>query len=410
MERARLIVKNFGPLKDIDIEVREMVCLIGKQASGKSTLAKLIAIFEDEKFRNEDVSFWEELSKYQLRNFINKDTFISYKSGDQGIHLTFTYKRKSYEHLVYRKIQREKLIKETKGEEASKKLLDQIILDTSSRFVDIKKSYNDFINYFSILSKAYTQNGINGYESKLNELGFIFEHDSIYIPSERSFLHLISSNIQGLINNKIQIPRFLLSVGQEYEKAINNVKTLPLNIIDRRLEYKREGQSSYIYHSAKEKINLLESASGLQSVIPILLLIEFMNSNNKEYNYNFIIEEPELNLYPDTQHNLIKHMVANCLDNVTQTKNLVLTTHSPYVLSSINNLLMAYKKGQEKPKETAKVVKKKSWLDPRRFVAYEMKNGKAYSIVNKREGLIKENMIDTVADVFSDEFDRLLNI
>ena len=50
MERARLIVKNFGPLKDIDIEVREMVCLIGKQASGKSTLAKLIAIFEDENF------------------------------------------------------------------------------------------------------------------------------------------------------------------------------------------------------------------------------------------------------------------------------------------------------------------------------------------------------------------------
>ena len=50
MERAKLIVKNFGPLKDIEIEVREMVTFIGAQASGKSTLAKLLSIFEDEEF------------------------------------------------------------------------------------------------------------------------------------------------------------------------------------------------------------------------------------------------------------------------------------------------------------------------------------------------------------------------
>jgi predicted ATPase len=51
MEKAKLIVKNFGPLKDIEIEVREMITFIGAQASGKSTLAKLLSIFEDENFR-----------------------------------------------------------------------------------------------------------------------------------------------------------------------------------------------------------------------------------------------------------------------------------------------------------------------------------------------------------------------
>ena len=50
MQSSRLIVKNFGPLKDVDIEVRDFLCLIGKQATGKSTIAKLIAIFEDENF------------------------------------------------------------------------------------------------------------------------------------------------------------------------------------------------------------------------------------------------------------------------------------------------------------------------------------------------------------------------
>ena len=67
MERAKLIVKNFGPLKDIEIEVREMVTFIGAQASGKSTLAKLLSIFEDENFRRDDkILFEEELRKYNI--------------------------------------------------------------------------------------------------------------------------------------------------------------------------------------------------------------------------------------------------------------------------------------------------------------------------------------------------------
>ena len=63
MQSARLIVKNFGPLKDIDIEVRDFLCLIGKQATGKSTIAKLIAIFEDEK-----LLFMDTKSQIKIHN------------------------------------------------------------------------------------------------------------------------------------------------------------------------------------------------------------------------------------------------------------------------------------------------------------------------------------------------------
>lgn len=77
MERARLIVKNFGPLKDIDIEVREMVTFIGAQASGKSTLAKLLSIFEDEGFRRDDTIYLEdELKKYNIFSFLKNETYI----------------------------------------------------------------------------------------------------------------------------------------------------------------------------------------------------------------------------------------------------------------------------------------------------------------------------------------------
>ena len=38
----RLEIKNFGPVKSASIEIRPALILIGQQASGKSTIAKLI--------------------------------------------------------------------------------------------------------------------------------------------------------------------------------------------------------------------------------------------------------------------------------------------------------------------------------------------------------------------------------
>ena len=339
MEKAKLIVKNFGPLKDIEIEVREMVTFIGAQASGKSTLAKLLSIFEDENFRNDDkITFEDELKKYTIFSYLKADSRIEYSKG--------------YFHFHYN------------------------------------------LPNLSVVNEDKTF-----WKSETIK--------STYIPTERAFLHLIAENTLGLINNNVQIPKHLLNSGQDYEKAIQTIKELPLNIIDKNIRYKREGKTSYIYHNETEKVDLLESASGLQSIIPILLLVEYANTLKDKYNFNFVVEEPELNLYPKAQHELIKYLVKNCL---LERRNLILTTHSPFILASINNLLLAYDKGQSNPKEVNKIIKKESWLDPKNFIAYELKNGKAKKIMDDKLGQIKENMIDGVSDAFSDEFDKLLDV
>ena len=46
MSMERLIVRNFGPIKDVEIEIPRLLVFIGDQASGKSTLGKLIYIFK----------------------------------------------------------------------------------------------------------------------------------------------------------------------------------------------------------------------------------------------------------------------------------------------------------------------------------------------------------------------------
>ncbi|KAF2510204.1 AAA family ATPase [Flavobacterium zhairuonense] len=449
MERAKLIVKNFGPLKDIDIEVREMVTFIGAQASGKSTLAKLISILEDENFRRDNQSkFEDELKKYNIFSFFSEKSIISYKTYDpkssyptvSSFNFYFSEERKEKTSpLISFNLFKEynKIIQPEDTQDLIESITMGIYLDLSIHsllnndkiynlfkseeekvkfekvFADIRNKgrflkEEDVKNIIEIQQKEINlENYIHLYQQLIDLFPFIYFDDSIYIPSERSFLHLIEGNTMGLIKNKIQIPEHILNIGQEYEKAIQTIKELSLTIIDKNIKYKREGKTSYIYHNPNEKVNLLESASGLQSLIPILLLVEYSKSLKEEYNFNFVVEEPELNLYPKAQHELIKYLVKNCLFD---RKNLILTTHSPFVLASINNLLLAYDKGQSNPKEVNKIIKKESWLNPKNFIAYELKNGKAKKIMNDKLGQISENMIDGVSDTFADEFDKLLDL
>jgi predicted ATPase len=424
MEKAKLIVKNFGPLNDIEIEVREMVTFIGAQASGKSTIAKLLSIFEDENFRkDEKITFEDELKKYNIFSYLSEYTYIEYSKGIvihkiSGFIFKFLYSKKNGAFKINFREKLKKNILENfskyKNVEDSKiakefELITIIDSLTSKKDIDHTKMLNVFKNSIEepITGEDF-ESFFKVYEEQLfKKTGISVIYDSTYIPTERNFLHLIAENTLGLINNNVQIPKHLLESGQDYEKALQKVKELPLSIIDKKITYKREGKTSYIYHNETEKVDLLESASGLQSIIPILLLVEYAKSLKGEYNFNFVVEEPELNLYPKAQHELIKYLVKNCL---LERRNLILTTHSPFVLASINNLLLAYEKGQSKPKEVNKIIKKESWLNPKKFIAYQLKNGKAYKIMNDKLGQIKENMIDTISDEFSDEFDKLLDV
>jgi predicted ATPase len=417
MERAKLIVKNFGPLKDIDIEVREMVTFIGAQASGKSTLAKLISILEDENFRrNSKITFEEELNKYNMKSFLNDETIINYSKGDYS----FTFKNHEYSKTNPRELIKEQFVdflknsksNEEKNNEFKNLLKHDLISNWKNQFKpqivnDIFKKLNDYFNDGTKSYEIPIVDFFHYYETILTQYGINIKFDSLYIPSERNFLHLIAENTLGLINNNVRIPKHLLEIGQEYEKAIHTIKELPLTIINKNFKYKREGKTSYIYHNENEKVDLLESASGLQSIIPILLLVEYSKTLKEEYNFNFVVEEPELNLYPKAQHLLTQYLIKNCLFDK---KNLILTTHSPFVLASINNLLLAYDKGQTNPKEVNKIIKKESWLNPKNFIAYELKNGKANKIMNDKLGQISENMIDGVSDAFANEFDKLLDL
>lgn len=432
----KLHVKNFGPIKDAEIEVKDMMVFIGAQSSGKSTLAKLITILNDFNFQNSnDNIFEEELKKYNLHSFLKKSTEIHYKSP----FFNFTFNKEGEKKVNYSRLLDanlvdgdKKIIRLLMGYmllliEANDKLEifnrelqeseDYGINERLENSIKITVSkYDDLYSIPKTILKAY------GKEDNLDQLSnlakivkkvflFIRPLDSLYIPAERTLLPLISSNIAGLINNKINLPQHLLQIAQEYEKALQTIDSLDLGIIGN-LRFKRDTGKSYIYHNLNQKILLKEASSGIQSILPVLLLIESSIKEENHINLNYVVEEPELNLYPEAQYQLLRYLVKNCLetDNKVKSRNLIITTHSPYILASINNLLLAHTKGGEFEERTNDIIDKKSWICYKNFNAYQVVDGTVEQIFDKDEKLIDSNMIDEVSEVIMGDFKKIASI
>ena len=84
MYSERLIVRNFGPITNLDIEFRRLTLFIGDQGSGKSTLSKLLTICRDynwwllmlENADAEDVK--KPFYDFGINEFFMDDTYICY--------------------------------------------------------------------------------------------------------------------------------------------------------------------------------------------------------------------------------------------------------------------------------------------------------------------------------------------
>lgn len=330
--QERLIVKNFGPIKAVDLDLSQTTIFIGEQASGKSTLAKLIAIFRSlQKLDNLENDFYSKFKDYIIQDFLIENTYFEYKNDAT--------------HLIFANNEFQKIVFNAQN------------FDTNS---------------------------------------------SLYIPVERILIPVIAQSLFRFINSEIGLSKMVIGFGSKFEQARQNIKNYFIDFLNLNYQY-LEGKD--IINENGYKLALSNASSGLQAIIPMLLVIE--NSNNRIFSH-FIIEEPELNLYPTTQHNLTKFIAAKC---TAENQQLTITTHSPYLLSSLNILLFAHQAGQIDAAETSKIIPKESWINPQNFNAYFLeKSGTARPIFDKKTGMISENELDNVSLDLGDEFDSLMDI
>jgi hypothetical protein len=176
-------------------------------------------------------------------------------------------------------------------------------------------------------------------------------------------------------------------------------------------------------------IPLSDTSTGLQGTIPLLVvfdnIVESINSSSRSSllrDHLLIIEEPELNLFPETQKKVVEYIIGNNFEIETDVKideadlnkvivdvtenvfskkyknQLLITTHSPYILTALNNLMYAYEVGKLNKVEVAKIVDPIYWVNPDDVSVYLLKDGNGESIMDIEEMMIRAEMIDGVSN------------
>lgn len=366
----KLIIKNFGPIKDIELELKKVNVFIGEQGTGKSTLAKIFTILNNVRFLSNVNAFVDFLHDYNLFNFLNKsNTYIEYVNSHNY-------------HIII------------KG--------DKVQLNvTSTEMQTIIESYNKLTHKISNI--RHTDENLKVVKEVSRDLKIILQLQK-YFPSERILISTISNSLFSFLKNNITLPHYIVEFGEQYEIAKQSKELFEFEFLGIKFQSIPQ-KGDFIILKNRKRIKLSESASGYQSIIPLLIVLSGSNKYSKKD--NVIIEEPELNIFPSAQYQLIKYIV----DSENRCNSLFITTHSPYILSSINNLVYANVVGSKKPKLTAAVIAKRYWLDPNDISAYMLnKKGKMEDIFDVNTQQILVERIDSVSSIINDEYDRLLNI
>jgi predicted ATP-binding protein involved in virulence len=153
------------------------------------------------------------------------------------------------------------------------------------------------------------------------------------------------------------------------------------------------------------------ASSGQQEVIPLLLLLSSFGLQAGGNKIGLHIEEPEAHLFPATQRQVVE-FIAEVFRIQNGGMNLVITTHSPYILTAFNNLLQAGLRYEDASPAVAKkleaIVPSSRALKRGELTAYLLEDGGAKKILDEETHLVDAAIIDRVSDDMALEFDRLL--
>jgi AAA ATPase domain len=382
-----LHIKNFGPIKDVKLELQKFNILIGESGTGKSTVAKVLAMCRYFSYlvgKELEVlhRFEDGLDAWGLQEYYKWGTHIFYDCE----HYTFEIKRSLKVNDPLGHTER----RLTAKTQAFNALL--------SEYRKLEASEDKDSSFFNVNWQPPTSFFINDVNRVLINPFFI--HTERNLQSYFSLSKETIANVSSALD--IQF-RKLYDITKSYFKT--DVQIEPLRIL-----YKNEnGNGVFRKENSTDYFALSNSASGYKSLVPIVLILKYYRDYKKKQK-SYIIEEPEQNIFPTTQYELIKFFTEN-LESIS---SLLLTTHSPYILTSLNNLMYAFNAGQNSPKEANEIIDAKYWINPKDVSAYILlKDGTYENIIDKDvEGatLIKVEKIDEISEQLNIEFNKLIDL
>jgi AAA15 family ATPase/GTPase len=425
-----LAVEGFSCIQAATMEVKPITILIGPQASGKSILTKLLYFCTniiDDQYDSASDSNNIRLFKRQIsRQFSEWFPPIAW-----GVHpFKITYKAGPIEFIITRR-------------RTSKRTYDEIVVEFSKFFED---HYNELCESYRQLSKKTDEEDEfsfrafdrtfrvrSGSAKALRQsMSAEFVESQLFIPAGRSFFTNLGKAVA------------MLEYGSQLDELTKRFGRLFTNLLDGNRYYfgdkptprskefldyqknvlkmifggeiKLSQNDKHVNTPDGRKIPLSVLSSGQQELLPLLLILEFYTKRRAFDRSSGIdllyIEEPEAHLFPSSQALLIKHLAA--ISNFTRgSGRLVVTTHSPYVLSTLNTLVKAFAVAGLRNKslqgKVEKIVPRLSWVAPSNLNAYALEGG-LLTPIKDESGLIDGSYLDEISESISGAFMELLEL
>ncbi|MCZ9982104.1 AAA family ATPase [Brachyspira hyodysenteriae] len=422
----KIIIRNLLVVKDFEMEINKFNLIIGEQSSGKSTISKAIFFFKD-------INNYMKFLIYTLTNNINYNIIKLYNDSiktffiknfdkleniDDNLYLKYKYKQNTYieitkknndlninysENIVIFFKQLDKYIKKYYGEYSiDNKNIKMMINFEKNIGIKIDNFFENILSTYYIPASRSSIALLNNQKTRLNYEIMDFINSSYMQTTEA---------LQSLFNNGINT---LLSKLQD-EKLINIIKNMSEKIKKYlKGEYFYNDGDSYIQlENSNKKIPINYISSGQQEILWLLytLLSIIAMNNNKPF---IIIEEPEAHLYPKMQKEIIDFIVN--FMNMTNS-SILITTHSPYILTSTNNLLYAgklkenYKNNKEKIEKINNIVGEYGAINPSEINAFKLYlNDFRYTNLINEENEINCEEIDDVSNTINETYTKLFDM
>ena len=428
----RLVVRDFGPITDVDFVLKPITVFIGPQSSGKSTLAKIISfcswlekdIVCRQSTSHINLDFIKEqlLEFHKMSNYIKESSYISYTS--DIIDFTCDFNSVSVSTTSELRVAKNGKIAYIPSER------NVINLPGIQSLPFKRNNIRSFIFEWFRSHNVYTKEngvdliGLNAryYYDDSSKLDVIEMDDEAVIPMDEA-----SSGLQSLAPFYVYLKYitewvFNNQMDISFEKREILEKSIALRYADYVLkeshnvsveEYTEMAEKEYfkkIISDFYANVQDLKSRTGNDDSEDAMVLkpyIDIDDSLMKPHYAKIIIEEPEQNLYTETQSKLVRGIFKL----INQDRDyLVMTTHSPYVLSTLNNLIYAHNVGQNHYEEVDSVVSSDVWVDYDKVGAYHINHGILHSMMDDELRQLKAEMIDGISTELNLEYDRLFDI
>ena len=174
-----------------------------------------------------------------------------------------------------------------------------------------------------------------------------------------------------------------------------------------RANYKCKDFQDRLYFNDNEFVSLSLASSGQQEAVWILNILNYFSAVNKKI--FLIVEEPESHLYPESQMHMTDAISA--FINGGGNSGLI-TTHSPYILGELNNLILSEKTFEKTKNDVAvnKIISKNTWIKRDKFQAFHVDNREIQNAIREKSGFIKDELIDGASSEINRRGDELIRL